>query len=440
MTRPASRSPRNSRPLFPAALFCSLFLLAASPLPVAWQHWRYSRAIDLPSTQATQLVSLRLPPEVYAHAAPFLTDLRVIDDTAAEVPYVLHARDLPLGTAVSYTPLVLENSFSPGHYTQVVLDLKKYSAFHSSVRIDTPKAEFMEWVEVAASDDARVWRIVQDRAPVFRFPREGHSGTNVVDYSPTNARYLRLRILDVHEKFPVTGAQIISTPAEKPEREALDIAFTPTTPSAPNQSAWLADLGGENLPLREVRFQVGPGEFVREVTVQSSRDPSQWHWIGSGEIYRFAQGKRECEQLVVHVGGDSGRYVRVEIANGNDRPLAAVVPKMYIAAQRIVFEQQPGKTYRLLYGQTRAQQPMYDLDRRVTPQQMDAALVAQAGPEEINSDWSDPRPWTETHSFVLWLGVALAVLLIGYTALQSLRRSSTSADQDATHSETSQHQ
>lgn len=412
------------------AVLCAFVVLGAS-LPPAWQHWRYSRAIDLPATSSPRLVILKVPQDIYAHATPELDDLRVIDETGGEVPFALRT-EVALQHPVPFrAATILENSFSPGHYTQLVLDFKNGTEFHSSIEIDTSEPEFMEWVEVAASDDARVWRIVQERAPIFRFPREGHSGTTTVSYSPNNARYLRLRILDVGKQFPVTSAQIMLNPVVKSQREPLRAAFAPASPTAPNETAWSADLGSSELPLSEVRFQVGPGEFVREVTIESSPDGSQWYEAGSGEVYRFAQGGRECEQLSVPIAGPTGRYLRVGIANGNDKPLTGVTPQLYISTQRIAFQQNPGRSYRLLYGNVAAKPPEYDLSRRVNAQQIADALVAQAGPEEINSDWADPRPWTETHKFVLWLGVALAVLLIGYAAIQSLRRSTDSTGEAA---------
>lgn len=410
-----------------AALVCGLAVLGAS-LPPAWQHWRYSRAIDLPATQSPRLVTLKVPQDIYGHAAPSLADLRVIDETGAEVPYALRGDLAVQHPVASQAATILENSFAPGHYTQLVLDFKNVRGFHSSIQIDASEPEFMEWVEVAASDDARVWRIVQERAPIFRFPREGHSGTTMVSYSPNNARYLRVRILDAEKQFPVTSARIMLNPVVKPQRELLHAIFAATAPTTAHQTAWSTDLGSSGLPLTEVRFQVGPGEFVREVTIQSSPDGSQWYWVGSGEVYRFAQGRRECEQLSVPVEGTTERYLRVEIANGNDKPLPGVTPELYMATQRIAFDQNPGTSYRLLYGNIAAKPPEYDLSRRVNAQQIEAAFVAQVGQEEINSDWADPRPWTETHKFVLWLGVALAVLLIGFAAIQSLRLSGDSTD------------
>jgi Protein of unknown function (DUF3999) len=410
-----------------AAAICALAMLAASPLPVAWQHWKCSRPIELPRTDSTRLVSLALPQDVYSHAAPGLADLRVIDDSGTEAPYALDSWEESPRSIPAFTPRILENSFSPGNYTRIVLNLGNYSAFHSSARIETYETEFMEWVEIDASDDAQTWRIVEERAPIFRFSREGHLGTNVVRYSPNNARYLRVRILDGGKRFPVRSIEILANSVTKPEREPFDLKLLPAKPKAPNQSAWSADLGAGHAPLREMRFQVGAEEFVREVTIQSSRDGSRWFFVGTGEIFRFTQGHHECEELSVPIRGKPERYLRVEIANGNDKPLEGVVPTIYIAAQRVVFEQKPGRNYRLLYGQSEAKPPQYDLARRVGQQQMDRALAVEAGGEEANSNWSDPRPWTETHSFVVWIGVGFAALLLGYTAIQSLRRSSASS-------------
>lgn len=409
-----------------AAAICALAMLASSPLPVAWQYWKYSRPIELPAADSTRLVSLPLPQDVYSRAAPGLADLRVIDDLGAEAPYALHGPQEASQFVPAFTPKILENSFSPGNYTQIVLNLGNYNTFHNSARIETYETEFMEWVEIDASDDAQVWRIVQERAPIFRFSQEGHAGTNVVRYSPNNARYLRLRILDGGKRFPVYRVEIVVNPVTKPEREPFEVKLFPAKPTSRNQSAWSADLGTGSAPLREVRFQVGPGEFVREVTLQSSRDGSQWFFVGTSEIFRFTQANHQCEELSVPISGTPERYFRVEIANGNDKPLEGVIPTMYIAAQRIVFEQQPGRNYRLLYGQSQAKPPQYDLARRVGRQQMDRALTVHAGPEEATANWADPRPWTETHSFVVWIGVGFAVVLLGLTAIQSLRRSSNS--------------
>jgi len=77
----------------------------------------------------------------------------------------------------------------------------------------------------------------------------------------------------------------------------------------------------------------------------------------------------------------------------------------------------------LIYGQERAQGAQYDLVRRVNAAQLASAVAGQLGPEEVNTDWVDPRPWTETHDSFLWLLLLAAVMMLWYAALRSLRKS-----------------
>jgi hypothetical protein len=161
------------------------------------------------------------------------------------------------------------------------------------------------------------------------------------------------------------------------------------------------------------------------VRISASGDDKEWFGIGGGEIYRYRRDDAQLEQLSVTVphGAPQMHYLRVEIVNGNDAPLVGGAPKLYVTPQHLVFEQQPGRSYSLIYGQERAEAAQYDLRRRLDAKQMAAALPAQLGPELVNADWVDPRPWTETHDIFLWLVLLVAVILLGYAAVRSLRKS-----------------
>jgi Protein of unknown function (DUF3999) len=406
-----------------AAVLLAISLIAAVPLPTAWAHWRYSRAIELPTVVAPQLVSVVIPQDVYTHVQPWLADIRVIDDRGEEVPFVRFTHE-GAKTTKSLPTSLLENSFAPGLYTQLVLDTGSAAPFHNGVNIQTPEADFIEWIQVEASDDARTWRIVQERAPIFRFRKESRQGTQLVSYSDNNARYLRVRILDGRQKFFVTGASVVYEAVDPPERAAI-VANAMLDSSAPaGKTVWQIDLGTAALNIKEVRFDVAPAEFSRTVEITTSEDGKDWFPFGSGEIYRFHQENIVREQLTVDVPSYTDRrFWRVAILNGNDAPLPGVTPTLYMTPRHVIFEQLPGRSYRLLYGQELAKTPAYDLERRLDAKMMDAAAPGQLRGEELNSAWSDPRPWTEKYDVVLWLALGIAVLLLGYSAIRSLRRS-----------------
>jgi uncharacterized protein DUF3999 len=405
------------------ALLLAIPFLAAAPLPTAWNHWRYSRAIELSATSTPRFVSVTVPQDVYAHVPPWLPDVRVIDDAGSEVPFVFFTHE-GAKTKRSLPAATRENSFSPGRYTQVIFDVGAQPPFHNGVEIRTPESDFIEWVQVDASDDARVWRIVQERAPIFRFQKECRQGTQLVHYSENNARYLRARILDGRDAFVLSGASVVYEAIDPPQRTAID-ASTSLDPSAPaGETVWRIDLGTPALSIKQVQFRVAPSEFSRNVEIANSSDGSNWSPMASGEIYRFHQENTVREQLSVDVSSYADRrFWRVTIQNGNDAPLPGVTPVPYMTPRHIVFEQVPGRNYRVLYGQALAITPEYDLVRRLDAAREDAAVSGQLGGEELNSDWSDPRPWTEKHDVILWLALGLAVILLGYSAIRSLRRS-----------------
>jgi hypothetical protein len=416
-----------------AALLAAFATLAAAPLPAAWKHWHYSRAIELPPPDATiavttdggRLAGVVMPADLYTHTDTGLADLRVIDDRGAEVPYVISQRARSFRSSTLPSTL-RENSFSAGAFTQLVLDAGAHAPFHNSVQIETGEADFIEWVQVEASDDGHVWRMVQERAPIFRFRKNAHEGMQVVHYSENNAPYLRVRILDGDKKFPVTSAEILHQTSEPAERVPLQLGLIADAKQPAGRSVWSAELGDVAPLVTEVRFEVSaPAEFIRSVDISSSVDRKDWDPLQSAEIYRYAQGDARQEQLAVAVNTSRGRSrsLRVEIVNGNDAPLALEAPKLYITPQHIAFQEQAGKGYRLIYGQGRAEGAQYDLVRRVNAAQLASAVAGRLGPEEVNTDWVDPRPWTETHDTFLWLVLLASVMMLWYAAVRSLRKS-----------------
>jgi hypothetical protein len=422
-------SARCLRFLAAASLALSLIAgtaLAFSTLPAAWKAWRYSRTIDLAPTEAPRLVETAVPDAIYLRAQPMLGDLRVIDAEGNETPYTLFS--FTGATKIEHRAATIhEKSFTPGQFTQTVIEVKG-DTFHNSLEIETGEQNFIEWVSVDASDDAHTWRIVQDRAPIFRFNKDGREGTRVVQYSENNARFLRIRVLKGDQQFPISGVVVLDETSSPEERVPLEsVQPTAALHEPQRKSIWTADLGGTGPPVTEIVFDVAPGEFIRSVKLSGSEDEKEWRNLASGQIYRFHRGDRVQEQLKVEIpyGGQQFRHWRITVENRNDAPLPINSVRLYTTPRRIMFEQQPGKTYSLIYGEERAQAPQYDLAQRINSDQQRAAQQVQLGSEESNTAWVDPRPWTETHDIFLWVVLIIAVLLIGFTAIQSMRRAAT---------------
>lgn len=411
----------NTGPLKPEAFAKGAAAQSVASLPAAWSHWKYFRAIDLSAAPAERLVSVEVPQGVYARSENRLADLRIIDDTGAEAPYFIEARYGAQQTSERACRLQ-EKSFVPGQYSQIVCDAGDSAGFHNGIRIESPEQNFMAWAEVAVSDNARLWRIVNDRSPIYEFSARNLTGVNTLHYGETNARYVRLRVFRADKAFTVNSIFILHGVTQKKESAPIDAKIAPDAANFEGETVFRAELGEPGLPVDEIGIETTQPEFSRRVSVESSSDGINWSYRGSGDVYRFRQGDAQKESLRIGLYDQWSPYLRIHIANGNDPPLAALRVTLYMTPRKIAFRQQPGRNYLLLYGQSEAHSPQYDIGQTVNAEQVRAATLADGvGAEAANAAWSDPRPWTDRHTAVLWVAAILAAALLALLALRSLR-------------------
>jgi hypothetical protein len=397
----------------------------SSDLPSAWRSWRYSRPIE--SGRADALNYLILDREVFSHSENQLADLRIIDDLGHELPFEVRSQITPPPQPVQLAATLRENSFVPGQFTQVVLDLGERASFHNSVRVQTTESDFINWVEVAASDDTRQWRIVNARAPISRFRKENLEGNQLVRYSENNARYLRVRIQEAAHTFEVSDVEVFSSPAFRSEAPVeggalLSASLLPDSNGASSQTQWTVDLGASAIPIARFNFETTQPEFYRAVRLLNSADQKEWQSRGGGEIHRFVVNGRTEESLSVQCYELWGpRYWRVEVLNASDAPLPELRLSLTMPLRFVLFHPARGRSYRLIYGNFRAAAPQYDLARTLHIQANDELARQGLGAEEATSNYADPRPFTERHPNLLWIALAIAVALLGYAALRAMR-------------------
>ena len=435
-------------------LACSTVVLFAadlpdSGLPPVWQSWRYWRALGVPATDAPQLVKATLPIEVYARAQTGLGDLRLIDDTGSEVPYLLEARQGDR-TLMWRTTSVVDLGDIPGEGTHVVAEIPVDVERHNSLRINTDEPDFVAFVEVAASailpppeKEESAWRIIRDGAHIFRLRKDGLEGVQTVSYPVSTARFLRLRIRRQEGKgLKLVGIWVAYEEVEVPELTALPVDKVTQPAGAKGQSLWQVDLGTGQVPVSQVRFVVATPEFHRGVEVWTSEDAKQWTQAGGGTLHRVSAprgagmpAKPSAEPadvaqlasggvagLVVEFPERRGRYWRVVVTDRNDAPLSGVRIALWGTPRHVIFRPEPRRSYRLLYSNERAPAPQYELARLLGREDREQAVAVAVSAEEVNAAWIDPRPWSERHPVVLWIALGIVVAALALLALRALRQ------------------
>jgi hypothetical protein len=392
---------------------------AAAQVPDAWKHWQYSAAIEPPAGAGSQLISTVVPLQVTRHARPEWQDLRVIDREGREIPYVLHARQAGRTVQLRSSRL-LEPGVVPGQYTQAIVDTGATGRIHNAVTLGLDGTDdLLTWVEIAVGSDAASWQIVRERAPIYRLTQEGMGTQMRVSYPDSVSRYLRVRVLDGSAARRIIAADVIHEVISPAERLPAGIALTPE--ASARQSTWISGTDGVRLPVSEVRFTTSQNAFYRPVRVETSEDGTRWTWTASGEIFRTVEGGATRESLTVVFPESAGSRWRVTVLNRNDAPLADLGPELYAIPRRVVFRYEPGRQYRLLYGNSRAAAPQYDLGQLTDVTSLESAAPAVIGPEATSQTYADPAPWTERNQAVLWMALGVAVLTVGALAVRALR-------------------
>jgi len=403
-----------------AVAFCAIAMSA--DLPEKWRVWHYSRAIEGTIALGDEPAELTLPWDIYAHCRASCDDLRILNSRSEEVPFVLQERPAHrYGEA--HPARIVENSFVAGNFTQVIGDLGQQHVNYDRVEVDTNRPDFIVWAEVALSDDAKIWRIVESRAPIARFRSREVDGTQTIPIQGLSSRFVRVRINDPASQFPVSGVSVLHEESYEFRTSDVPAVFAQENSSDPTESAWRATLNSANQPISELKIQTDTAEFYRAVRMSGSVDGREWSYFGSGVIYRYKQSDKTKESLHISFPENSGyRFIRAEIINGNDQPLAKVSFSLAAIPRTLLFKQIAGQNYRLIYGNEKAGRAQYDvahyLDSR-TPKSADRTL--SLGPEEETANYRDARPFTERHPEILWSALGLAIVLIGLTAIKTLR-------------------
>jgi hypothetical protein len=394
----------------------------SAELPEKWRLWRYSRVVQAQSADSDGRSVLTLPWEIFAHCGPGCADVRIVDSRGEEVPFVMEERHASRNVE-SKVARIIENSFVAGKYTQIIGDLGEAQTYYDSVKVETSRPDFIVWAEVALSDDAKTWRIVETRAPIARFRSREVDGTQTVAFQGLSSRYVRVRIAEPSGQFPVHGISVLQEQEYKPRTIEVPAALAEEKSTDATASLWRITLASPNQPVSELEINTDTAEFYRGVRISGSSDGKQWSYWGSGVVYRYTQAGKVRESLRVEFPETVGnRLLRVEVINGNDLPLTNLTFTLAATPRTLILKEVAGHSYRLLYGNEKATTPQYDLARYLdSGATRTVSRILSLGPEEETTNYRDPRPFTERHPEVLWSALAVAIVLIGLTALKTLR-------------------
>ncbi len=395
-----------------------LFILLLVALPAVWKDWRLSREINISGPGPTTFVC---PHEVYDHPGSGLSDIRILDENAAEVPYVLQTRPPRKAVRWREAKVTSRAGRGGGFRTEAVVDVGEEKQTHNTIRLEVPDTDYLWQVEIAvsASPDGD-WSVVRSGYPIYRFMPDGLSGSQAVAYPDTDLRYVRLVATPAPREgaqpptasIKILRAEVGYAEAPKTDWSVFPPIFTPDTSTSILQTWWRSDAINPTIPVTGIRFNVLNREFHRALKISASADRLNWKEILTNEIFR-AGGEHPFERMTIELPETPLRYWRIQFYDNGQSPLVVSKIELIGEAYHVVFNAAGNATYRFLFGNGHAPSPSYDSLRSFPPNSYQTASIATLGAEETNT--------VQRRSLLFWLAIAGGIaVLIGLAMLISL--------------------
>jgi hypothetical protein len=341
-------------------------------------QWQYRQSIDVP---VTGLVQINLPLETSNIARPDLSDLRIIDSTEKEIPFLI---DQPMPRPESSVPVKDLRVEIVSAETRLLITTGSDLTI-AGVMLETPaSANFIKAARVEGSNDQKDWRMLTSGAPLFRM---GNGAANLrVAFSEGRWQFLRIVVDDNRTPLvPWTSARLIVAGSPAPI-EPVSVTIK-SRDENPGMTRLGIDLGAANLRIASIRIGTSEPVFTRTVTVAApelSAQNLQEEILSSAVLYRVdLNGKVEAHLDLPIDKQIFGRELVLLIDNGDSPPLLVSEVRADRRITRLIFFAATPGAYSLLSGNSQCELPRYDLShlgdqlRRADTTQGQVSLPAQ---------------------------------------------------------------
>ncbi len=333
-------------------------------------QWQFRQTIEV---SAPGLVQVNLPAETINIARPDLSDLRIVDADAREVPFLI---DQPLPRA--------ESTIRPKDFHAEIISAGTRLLITTStdliiagITVETPvEGSFIKSVRVEGSRDQKKWRTLISGDPVFSM---GNGAAKLrVQFPEGKWQFLRVVVDDSRTPpVPWTGARLIIADSPAPT-EPVPVTIK-SRDENPGMTRLGLDLGAANLRIASIQIGTSEPVFTRAVTVAApelSEEKLHEQTLSSGVLYRVdLNGKIEARLDIPIEKQVYGRELVLLIDNGDSPPLLISEVRAERRMMRLLFFAPAAGSYSLLSGNSQCDPPRYDLSQ--LGDQLRRALAAE---------------------------------------------------------------
>jgi hypothetical protein len=378
--------------------------------------WEFFKELEVPQRVGTEYAFFQIDAEIYDASRGKLDDIRIIAPDTQEVPYqIVTKRERE--KREEFFPKLLNNSYRKDYYNSFVLDLGEEPPEVNEVTLLTTSTNFMRRVAVEGGNDQSQWSLLVDDAYIYDFSRNMEERYVDIEFPLSNFRFLRIRVFDDgNGPLEITGGTIFRARKESAQTESWPLTIIERTENEDDQTTQMVlDAGSRGLPIRQLTLDVDSRNYHRHVTIASSIDREKWEPLGSGVIFHYDMPEfKKTDNKVSFAENARGRYFRLTIRNYDDAPLKISEVSGSGLVRRVVMPLKQEGPLTVYFGNPDAKTPRYDLTYRIQYLETERLPRLALGPRQPNPDYRAPSaPWTEEHSYLIWVIMAAVIIFLG---------------------------
>lgn len=374
----------------------SLFSLVAFAADAS--VYKYSRPVIRQDAAGETLLAVPLDKLVYAASQDGFHDLRLIDQSGVETPYLLQ-KIANRKTVMQRQPSRIETQSlqKTGEDGIVItINLDKDAANADGLSIVTSQHDFEYGLQILGSLDGNDWRPLVEHAEIYDYSRYMAMANRDVALPANNYRFFRIvvakathtrsaelleltRTLRGGEEEQRNEQQVLHQEPlhierlevwhnqpqilpETPQQFDYPLAAFKISQDAEHKTS-LIDIDSQRLPLTGFKLHIDTANFSRNSEVQiplKQGIETRMQVIGTALLQAVHFQNIHSERTELAFPEQRREHYRIIIQNQDNPPLEVSAVVGTGTAYQLLFLPQAGKSYRLQYGSDKAAPAVYD--------------------------------------------------------------------------------
>ena len=384
------------------------------------QEFKYKANVE--NVNLEQFYKILLSPEITSKLKSDFSDIRLLDSTNTEVPYLLYTEKAisEKELFVEYEIIELEH-LKRRSYTRIVIRNKNKSEINN-IALRIKNADVRKHLKLNASYDNENWYVLKDNYYYNSISNyENTSEIRVLNFPLSDYEYYELLIGDCFDKpINITNAGYYDLVKENGKyTELQNVKFTTsdtlkeTTIAIPNNGNYINkisfDIDTPKYYLREAEI------FLRRTEIYNKRKETYHDNIAYFNLISNSSNTFSLDGL-------NADTIYIRIKNNDNQPLDITKIRLYELNKYITAELNPKQKYNLQFSDDKVEKAIYDLKYFTDSIPQDLQIIKTNNIQELsiksNNEVSNNL---NIESYWLWIIVSVVALLLFYMSFKMIK-------------------